>query len=222
MSGWIKLHRSMMEWGWYKNDTVKSVYLHILLSANHKDNEWEGITIHSGQVVTSTLKLSDELNKSRQQIRTALSKLEKTGEITIQSTNRYTLITVVKWADYQDTDSDSNQQNNHQITNDQPTDNQQITNKQPTNNHQITTNKNDKNEKNEKKVRNIFVAPSLEEVADYIQEKGYSISPEQFLNYYTSNGWMVGKTKMKDWKSAIRYWQSKQKPQTTTKGELPF
>lgn len=70
------------------------------------------------------------------QIRTALDKLERTWEISKKTTNRFTLITVLKYCDYNDYDWE---------------DNQQITNKQPTNNQQITTNKNDKNEKEVKK-----------------------------------------------------------------------
>ena len=57
--------------------------------------------------------------------------------------------------------------------------------------------------------RSRFIPPSVREVADYCVEKGYKIDPEHFVNYYTSNGWMVGKNKMKDWKAAVRTWASK-------------
>lgn len=47
-------------------------------------------------------------------------------------------------------------------------------------------------------------------VMDYCQEKGYTdVDVERFMNYYTSNGWMVGKNKMKDWKAAMRNWARK-------------
>lgn len=51
-----------------------------------------------------------------------------------------------------------------------------------------------------------FTPPSLDEVKAYCSEQGYSIDPEQFINYYDSNGWMVGKNKMKDWKATVRTW----------------
>ena len=57
------------------------------------------------------------------------------------------------------------------------------------------------------KVKNIFVPPTVEEVQAYITEKGYHISAEKFVDYYTANGWMVGKAKMKDWKAAVRNWE---------------
>lgn len=60
--------------------------------------------------------------------------------------------------------------------------------------------------------RKRFVPPSVEDVRAYCEEKGYSlVNPERFVNYYSSNGWMVGKTKMKDWKSAVAGWQSREK-----------
>lgn len=62
-------------------------------------------------------------------------------------------------------------------------------------------------EKIKSKSKNIFIPPTVEEVQAYITEKGYHISAEKFVDYYTANGWMVGKTKMKDWKAAVRNWE---------------
>lgn len=53
---------------------------------------------------------------------------------------------------------------------------------------------------------NRFAPPTLEEVEDYINEKGYNIRASKFIDYYTSNGWKVGKNPMKDWKAAVRSW----------------
>ena len=62
----------------------------------------------------------------------------------------------------------------------------------------------DKESKEEKKGR--FAPPSLEDVSDYINEKGYSVDPEAFIDFYTSKGWKIGKETMKDWKAAVRTW----------------
>ena len=51
-----------------------------------------------------------------------------------------------------------------------------------------------------------FTPPTLEEVEDYINEKGYNIRASKFIDYYTSNGWRVGRNPMKDWKAAVRSW----------------
>lgn len=63
-----------------------------------------------------------------------------------------------------------------------------------------------------------FVPPSVDEVRSYCQERNNLVDPEKFVDYYSSNGWMVGKHKMVDWKAAVRTWEKnnysgKQKPQ---------
>ena len=54
--------------------------------------------------------------------------------------------------------------------------------------------------------RKRFAPPSREEVQAYIAEKGYNVDAERFIDYYTANGWRVGKNPMKDWKAAVRTW----------------
>lgn len=56
-----------------------------------------------------------------------------------------------------------------------------------------------------------FSPPSVEDVRVYCKENGYSVDPEKFVDYYTSNGWRVGKNPMKDWKAAVRSWNGKEK-----------
>lgn len=51
-----------------------------------------------------------------------------------------------------------------------------------------------------------FIKPTVEEVDAYVKEKGYRIDAENFVNYYESKGWLVGKSPMKDWKAACRTW----------------
>lgn len=124
--GWIKLHRKLVEWEWYDDVNVMRVFTHLLLTCNHKDKRWRGIVVKAGEKVTGRKVLAEETSLTEQQVRTALKKLESTGELTIKTTSRFSIIKVNNWFDHQQ-------------------DNQQITNKQPTDNQQITTNKNDKN-----------------------------------------------------------------------------
>lgn len=51
-----------------------------------------------------------------------------------------------------------------------------------------------------------FTPPTREEVHAYVQEHGFDVDVERFVDYYTANGWMVGKSHMKDWKAAVRNW----------------
>lgn len=55
-----------------------------------------------------------------------------------------------------------------------------------------------------------FTPPTLQEVENYIKEKGYSVDAEAFIAFYQSKNWMVGKNKMKDWKAAMVTWQKRE------------
>lgn len=70
-------------------------------------------------------------------------------------------------------------------------------------------NVNDIKESEEKKPR--FYPPTLEELKKYIADNKYNVDPERFIDYYTANGWTVGKNRMKDWKAAVRNWDRSQK-----------
>ena len=148
MEGWISLHRKFLNWEWYKNTNVKTVFLHLLLMANHEDKKWQGIEIKRGQRLTSIENLAKETNLSEQNIRTAIKKLKSTGEITVKVTSRYSLITIEKYDFYQPNNYNTNTQNNTQ-TNILLTNNQQATNKQ------LTTNNNDNNDNNDNNVNDI-------------------------------------------------------------------
>ena len=59
---------------------------------------------------------------------------------------------------------------------------------------------------------NTFVPPTVDEVRDYCFERNNSVDPEEFVDFYTSKGWLIGKNKMKDWKAAVRTWERSSKP----------
>lgn len=56
-----------------------------------------------------------------------------------------------------------------------------------------------------------FKSPTVEEIKGYCEERGNSICPQNFFDYYESNGWKVGKNPMKDWKAAVRQWERREK-----------
>lgn len=127
MAGYIKLHRKLLKWGWYSDPNTFRVFMHLLLTASYEDNEFRGCEIKAGQAVTGLHRLSEDLGISVQSVRTALNHLKSTNEITIKSTNRFSVITIENWEKYQCCDDDGNNQNNTQA-NKQPTNNQQTTN----------------------------------------------------------------------------------------------
>ena len=131
--GWVKIHRQFLDWEWYDDNNTKILFIHLLLKANHKPKKYRGKLIQIGQHVTGLEVLCKETGLSIQKIRTAISKLKSTNEITIKTSSKGTVIQIVNYTKYQI------------VTN-------ELTNQQQTSNKPATTNKNDKNVKNENKI----------------------------------------------------------------------
>lgn len=117
------LHRKLLDNPIFKNHKLLQVFLYCLLKASHKDHDQlVGDTIVSlkkGDLVAGRKVISRHTGLTEQNTRTAITRLEKLGILTIKSTNKYSLISITNW--------DSHQQSNQQVTNKQPTSNQQVT-----------------------------------------------------------------------------------------------
>ena len=125
LNGYILIYRKLTKWGWYKDNVVKSLFLHLLLTASYVPFDYMGESYPAGTLVTTIKNLSDDLGFSAQQLRTGIAKLESTREIFVKSTNRFTAINIVKWDDYQVSRVFEQQTDNKRITNEQQTDNKQ-------------------------------------------------------------------------------------------------
>lgn len=73
-------------------------------------------------------------------------------------------------------------------------------------------------EEDKEKKNNVkrFLKPTIEEIGEYCVARNNGIDPQRFFDYYESNGWCVGKNKMKDWKAAVRNWERNSKFKQTT------
>jgi len=116
MIGYIKLHRQILHWEWYTDINTKTLFLHCLLLANHKDNLWRGMEIKTGTFVSSLRKLSVETGLTVSQIRTSLSKLESTQEIAQETHTSFTVIKVLNYANYQGSEKDTVAQEMHETS----------------------------------------------------------------------------------------------------------
>lgn len=110
MSGYIKINRKILEWEWYRNINTKVLFLHCLLKANWKDGKFEGKVIPKGSFVTSIPHLSEETLLTVREVRTAIGHLKMTGELTVETTNKYSIITVNNYCLYQCTDTQNGSQ----------------------------------------------------------------------------------------------------------------
>lgn len=101
MKGFIKLHRRILDWEWYTDSNVKSVFIHVLLNACYDDCRFMGKKVNRGEYMTSLSRLSSDLSIPVRQLRTSLTRLKQTGEIDMQTTNKYTKITICNYDSYQ-------------------------------------------------------------------------------------------------------------------------
>jgi hypothetical protein len=129
MSGWVKLHRQILEWEWYDDHNTFRLFIHLLLKANHKEKKYRGMLLQTGTILTSRDILALEVGLSVRQTRTALDKLKSTNEVAIKTSGQGTIIQIVNYSKYQ-------------------VETNETTNERPTSDQQTTTNKNVKKEKN--------------------------------------------------------------------------
>ena len=66
--------------------------------------------------------------------------------------------------------------------------------------------------------RKRFTPPTVEEVAEYCTERKNGINPQAFIDYYEARKWYLGKTKMSDWKAAVRTWENRRKDDKPKQG----
>ena len=297
-NGFIKLHRRILDWEWYRDIPVRVLFEHLILKANYKNLRFCGENIQRGELATSRRSLAAETGLSEQQVRTALDKLRGTGEISSQAKGKFTLIRINNYAFFQNGDDfplpptqtefvgdvlrpcESSHKAKSESSPLKPEANPLITRKQP----QVKKERNiilpqdiscdisspkgknakkslksswenskggkggaenvsdvaresgavprgtecvpdvaresgivprgaecvpkPKPEKSAVFARKRFSPPSLDEVALYCAERNNQVNPEKWYDYYSANGWKVGKNSMKDWKAAVRLWEN--------------
>jgi len=159
-SGWIKLHRQILDHPIARRPTYAWLWTSLLLMANHQDKEfiWNGKMqiCKAGQILTGRPALSLQTGIPASTIEDALNFLENQHQIRQEKTTKFRLITIVKWDEYQISDSNSD-------------------NKATTKRQQSDTNKKDKNVKNEKKYE---VRPETETLYAWIQQRTIEVGIE--------------------------------------------
>lgn len=103
-NGYIKLHRSLSGWRWYKDGNVLRLWIHLLITANYEPKPFADRIVGKGELVTSLKSLSEQTGMTVKEVRTALDKLKRTGEIAVWSNRHYTVVTIQKYSLYQTDD----------------------------------------------------------------------------------------------------------------------
>lgn len=205
-NGWIKLHRSIKS-HWINEvnrpRTYREAWEDILLSVNWEPKKvlvkGELIDCEPGQSLNSLQTWAKQFNWTIAKVRHFFKLLEKDEMVSLEGLQYTTRLTVCKWELYQ-----------AEATDEKHT--EQQTQRTPK-----TSTKEDKEIK--KKERVVFTPPTLSEIEAYFSHKidekqlplKAAIESEKFLSHYSSNGWQVGRNKMKDWKAAINGWVAREK-----------
>lgn len=198
--GYIKLYRQIMDSEIWKDPYKLRLWELCLMKANHSEKKQvignQVISLKSAQFVTGRKALCDEYNEglsSKHKLTEStvdrwLKLFEKDEMLSIEHTNKYSIVTINNWSKYQDEVRTTNEQ-------------------------QMNTNKNEKNVKNDKEINNKcrFTPPTLDEVTAYCKERNNGIDSQAFIDYYESVNWKVGKKKMVDWKACVRTWERRNK-----------
>lgn len=130
LNGFVVLHRSLLNWGWHSDPATGWLFVNLILLASHAPTEWRGIKLDRGQLITGRKSLADQTGLSERQIRTALERLKSTGEVTIKTTNKYSLITLVNYRKFQDIPGASTSISTSTSTNNRPATDHIVTNRQ--------------------------------------------------------------------------------------------
>lgn len=168
------------------------VYLSLCRHSNLEQKCWPSIR-----------KIAEELAISEKQVGRAVKILESYKIISKErigkkATNRYWLLNKSEW-----THSPISEQTTSPIT----TDSQSYHQGTVSPFHSKVTHKKVTNRRGGR-----FTPPSFNEVSTYCLERKNNIDAQNFIDFYSSKGWLIGKNKMKDWQAAIRTWESRNKP----------
>lgn len=213
MEGWISLHRKFLSWEWFDKPEMVQLFIWLLLNANYTDKKWQGQVIKRGQILTTTPKIMEALRLSERQTRTCIGRLKSTGEVSVKTTNRFTIITICNYDRYQndnfENDGQNDGQNVTQATDKRRTsdgrlyDRLNVSNNNNNNNNISVCNAHAHEEKERDDIFKIFFLKNFVNPA-------YEV--ERFYNHYEAQGWDRGNgQKITNKVAAARNWEQEDK-----------
>lgn len=214
VKGWICLYRDIQDhWIWEDSKYLKW-WITILMNVNHEEKKFpvgdQIFLCNSGQSFRSIEKWTELFHCSKKTTIKFFDMLKKDNMIlaeTIGSGNRRKhLLTVCNWGKYQTKETENSTERVPECSaNGNPN--------VPSNNNEEQLINNENNVIGVKSKR--FTPPSIEDVKSYCLERKNRVDPEEFIDFYQSKNWMVGKNKMKDWEASVRTWEKRGKEQAS-------
>ncbi|MGD0625088.1 MAG: hypothetical protein ABSB32_10260 [Thermodesulfobacteriota bacterium] len=122
--GWIKLYRQLITNDWLKNKNVCIFWIYCLLKAVHEPTKaiigFQEVNLEPGQFIFGRRKAAEETGLSEREIRTSQGFCKKAGNLTIKTTNKFSILSIVNWDTYQNPKIENDQQNDQQVTSKRP------------------------------------------------------------------------------------------------------
>jgi len=211
-SNYFKINRALLSSSRWLSEpfTRGQAWVDLCGLAQHTDSYFRvrgvRVDLKRGQLGYSQVSLAERWKWSRDKVRRFLKELETQEDIIQQNNEITTVITICKYNIYQG-------DNTAEDTTDNTANN--TTNKQQKNSRKThtTNDTKDTNENNDNSICSPqnpkFQKPTIEMVIEYAQASVrdlFEIDCRAFFDYYTANGWRVGKSPMKDWHAALRNW----------------
>lgn len=204
----IKLDRELFDSPLWLSEpfTKAQAWVDLIAMANYADKtkyyKGDFQKIKRGQIVTSQRTLAERWKWSKSKVATYIRALERAEMVSTDNTNRWTVLTIVNYAFYQDSKTTKRPQigprEDHEEATERPRKGLQEEYKEY------------KNQRRESASDDATVSPSLEEVRLYQMETGLSVDPDAFFDYYEGQGWTRGGQPIKNWKAVFRGWKDKE------------
>ena len=196
MNGWIRLDRGIQDnFLWQEPEALK-LWLYLLMAASLTDKatafNGQMLNIKRGQLVFGLNAASARLNISIRRLRKYLNWFESDDMIDKQITNKFSIISITNYSQYQDTGKQASSKS-------------QATAKQTSTTIQVTSNNKQS------------IPPTVDEVRAYCDSRSNGIDPEMFIAFYEARGWKIGKDRMKSWKACVVTWEKRRQAQTPTR-----
>lgn len=203
--GWFSVYRSLLNSPLWLSEkfTRGQAWVDLVGLANHTDGFIRvrdvKVPLPRGHLGWSQVKLAERWGWSRSKVRSFLAELENDLQIEQQNNSVTTIISIINYNIYQKTE-------------------QQGDSKKTSAGQQTDTNNKENKNKTENNGNERFVPPASIEVFEFFSELGSNQGePQKFIDYYSSNGWKVGKNPMRDWKATARNWTRRSNQFSTPK-----
>jgi len=211
---WIKINTGIFDNDKIKiiedlpeGDTILVIWLKLLVLAGKKNDD--GLVYVTRDLPYNPKTLSKVMGRREEIISLALNTFKSFGMIDIFDN----LISIINWGKYQNAEGmdrirQLNNERQKKYRDKQKQIESNVTSRYSNALDKIRLDK-DKNKKESKSSR--FAPPSLSDLKEYSEAINYRLDCQQFIDFYSSKGWMIGKNKMKDWKAAVRTWKKREK-----------